>query len=248
MIFAAGLGTRLRPLTDTMPKALVPVDGVPMLRHVIDKLATYGYDDFVVNVHHFPDSIINFLKQPGIADVPGRTIAVSDERQLLRETGGGIRYARPLLEGTGSFLVHNVDILSDVDLAAFRAHAHPGAISTILVSERQTSRYLLFDDDLRLVGWTNITTGEVRSPYGNINPKDYRMLAFSGIHLMSDAIFEAFDKEKVDDRFPIIDFYVSVCDRYPIYGFCPERLRILDIGKVDSLAKAEELLKELQQG
>lgn len=248
MIFAAGLGTRLRPLTDTMPKALVPVGGVPMLRHVIDKLAGYGYDDFVVNVHHFPDAIIDFLKQPGVADVPGRKIAVSDERDLLRETGGGIRHARPLLEGTGGFLVHNVDILSDVDLAAFRAHVRPEAISTILVNERQTSRYVLFNDEMRLVGWTNVTTGEVRSPYGNINPKDYRMLAFSGIHWMSDAIFDAFDKEKVDERFPIIDFYVSVCDRYPIYGYCPEKLRLLDIGKVDSLAKAESLLQELQQG
>lgn len=246
MIFAAGLGTRLKPLTETLPKALVPVAGKPLLFHVMQRLATFGYDDFVVNVHHFPDAIIKYLMNPDVA-VEGRRIAVSDERALLRETGGGIRYARPLLEGSGSFLVHNVDILSDIDLAWFRAQARPQAISTILVSERKTQRYLLFDDDMRLVGWTNLATGEVRSPYGNIDVQKYRMLAFSGIHCMSDSIFDAFDKEKVGDRFPIIDFYVSVCDRYPVYGVCPKELRILDVGKVDTLAKAEEMLRELQQ-
>lgn len=227
-----------------MPKALVPVDGVPMLQHIIEKLSAFGYDDIVVNVHHFPDQIIDFIKR---SDIPGCTISVSDERDLLRETGGGVRYARPLLEGTGGFLVHNVDILSDVDLASFRAQARPEAVSTILVSERQTQRYFLFDDDMRLVGWTNLATGQVRSPFGNIDPARYRMLAFAGIHYMSDAIFAAFDKEKVGDRFSITDFYISACDRYPVYGVCPEKLRLLDIGKIDSLAKAEELLKELRQ-
>lgn len=234
-------------MTDTMPKALVPVGGVPMLRHIIDKLATFGYDDFVVNVHHFPDQIIDYLKTPEVSGVPGRKIAVSDERDLLRETGGGVRFARPLLEGSGGFLVHNVDILSDVNLAGFRAQVRPEAVSTILVSERKTQRYCLFDDDLRLVGWTNIATGEVRSPYGQIDPSRYRMLAFAGIHYMSDSIFAAFDNEKVGDRFSIIDFYISVCDRYPVYGVCPGDVRLLDIGKIDSLAKAGELLKELQQ-
>ena len=247
LIFAAGLGTRLRPLTDTMPKALVPVGGVPMLGHVIQKLSGFGYDDFVVNVHHFPDQIIDYLKAPEIA-IPGRKIAVSDERDLLRETGGGVRFARPLLEGTGGFLVHNVDILSDVDLGYFRSQARPGAVSTILVSERKTQRYFLFDDDMRLVGWTNIATGEVRSPYGNIDPSRYRMLAFAGIHYMSDSIFTVFDNEKAGERFSIADFYISICDRYPVYGVCFKDLRLLDIGKTDSLAKAEELLKELQQG
>lgn len=244
MIFAAGLGTRLRPLTDSIPKALVPVGGVPMLSRVMDKLSSYGYDDIVVNVHHFPDAIIDFLKDPGISK--GRKIEVSDERGLLRETGGGVRFARKLLEGGGGFLVHNVDILSDVDLSLFRSKVRPDAVSTILVSERSTQRYFLFDGSMRLVGWTNVATGEVRSPFGQIDPSRYRKLAFAGIHYMSDAIFDAFDTEKVGDRFSITDFYISVCDRYPIYGVCPDCLLLMDIGKVTSLAKAEALLDEMQ--
>lgn len=245
MIFAAGLGTRLKPLTDTIPKALIPVCGKPLLWHVMSKLSAAGYDDFVVNVHHHPDAIIEYLATPEISSL-GK-ISVSDERDLLRETGGAVSYARELLKGSGNFLIHNVDILSNLDLSWFRSNLRPEAISTILVSQRKTQRYLLFDDDLRLCGWTNIATGEIKSPYGKIDPSKYRMLAFAGIHYMSEAIFNAFDKEKAGDRFPIIDFYVSVCDRYPIYGVCPENLQLIDVGKIDTLSQAEAYVKALRQ-
>ena len=246
MIFAAGLGTRLKPITDTMPKALVPVCGQPLLYHVITKLVAAGYDDLVVNVHHFPDRIIHYLHTHDF----GARIAVSDERDFLRETGGGIKFARPLLDFSTPptaplemtnepFLVHNVDIVSNLDLKWLREQHREGALATVVVSERKTQRYLLFDDDGRLKGWTNIATGEVRSPYPDIDPDRYRKLAFAGIHLMSPAIFEAFDAYGFGDRFSIMDFYLRACADYPIYAAVPPDFRMVDVGKFDQLPDAE---------
>ena len=241
MIFAAGLGTRLRPLTDTMPKALVPVAGAPLLAHVIRRLKGAGYDRLVVNVHHFPEQIRQYLS---VHDF-GVHIDISDESGLLLETGGAVRHARPLLEGADRFLVHNVDIISDLDLAWFERQWRPEALATLLVSERKTSRYLLFDDDLRLVGWTNVSTGEVRSPYPSLDVSACRRLAFAGIHGMSSKILDVM--EDFPERFPIMDFYLQVCDRHPIYAALPERLRLVDVGKFDSLAEAERLAMEILQ-
>lgn len=252
MIFAAGLGTRLKPITDTMPKALVPVCGQPLLYHVITKLVASGYDDLVVNVHHFPDRIIHYLHSHDF----GAKIAVSDERDFLRETGGGIKFARPLLDfSTPStaplemtnepFLVHNVDIVSNLDLKWLREQHREGALATVVVSERKTQRYLLFDDDGRLKGWTNIATGEVRSPYPDIDPDQYRKLAFAGIHLISPAIFAAFDQYGFGDRFSIMDFYLRACADHPIYAAVPPDFRMVDVGKFDQLPDAEATCADL---
>ena len=229
MIFAAGLGTRLKPITDTLPKALVPVGGQPLLSHVIRKLVSAGYDHLVVNVHHFPDLIIDYLKEHDF----GVQVDVSDERDFLLETGGGIAHARP-------FLVHNVDILSNLDLGWLREQHRPDALATLLVSDRKTQRYLLFREDGRLAGWTNLATGEVRSPYPDLDPSACRMLAFSGIHYMSCGIFQAFEALEMPERFPIMDFYLKACDRYPIYAAVPQDLQLLDVGKLDTLAQAEQ--------
>lgn len=239
LIFAAGLGTRLKPITDTLPKALVPINGKPLLYHVITKLKNAGISDFVINVHHFPDSIIGYVHEQ---DDFGVNVSFSDERDFLRETGGGIEYARPLLEGE-PFIVHNVDILSDLDLKRFVSQAHPDALSNILVSNRKTQRYFLFDDQTRLVGWTNLATGEVKSPYGDIDPSRFRKYAFAGIHCVSDRIFKVFDEDGWDGRFSITDFYIKECDKHPIYGIVPDNLHILDVGKIDSLSEAEEFCK-----
>ena len=268
MIFAAGLGTRLKPITDTMPKALVPVCGQPLLYHVITKLVANGYDDLVVNVHHFPDRIIHYLHSHDF----GARIAVSDERDFLRETGGGIKFARPLLdfstpptaplemtktlsfrpsEARGEiyrqepFLVHNVDIVSNLDLKWLREQHREGALATVVVSERKTQRYLLFDDDGRLKGWTNVKTGEVRSPYPDIDPSKLRKLAFAGIHLMSPAIFDAFDQLGFGDRFSIMDFYIQACAAYPIYAAVPPAFQMVDVGKFDTLPAAEAHCAEI---
>ena len=191
MVFAAGLGTRLKPITDTLPKALVRVCGEPLLAHVLRKLQASGYTEAVVNVHHFPELIREYL---GSHDF-GLTIKISDESQALLETGGGIAHARPLLDPLDEpFLVHNVDIVSNVDLSWFRSQARPEALATLLVSDRPTQRYLLFrPEDGRLVGWTNLATGEVRSPLKDLEPSACLRYAFSGIHLLSPAIFDAFE-------------------------------------------------------
>lgn len=242
LIFAAGLGTRLRPLTDTMPKALVPVGGKPLLYHVAHKLKSAGFKELVINIHHFPDAIIDYVKAE---DSFGMKVSFSDERDLLRETGGGIRHARPFLEG-GPFLVHNVDILSDLDIGWFLSQAKPEAVSSVLVSDRKTQRYLLFDNDMRMVGWTNVATGEVRSPYPELDPDKCRRYAFSGVHLISDRIFTIFDDDGWGERFPIMDFYIEECASHPIYGILPEHLRMMDIGKVTTLNEAESFLTTLK--
>ena len=252
MIFAAGLGTRLKPITDTMPKALVPVCGQPLLYHVITKLVAAGYDDLVVNVHHFPDQIIHYLHSHDF----GARIAVSDERDFLRETGGGIHFAKRLLtedeipgqagnDGTEPFLVHNVDIVSNLDLGWLREQFREGALATLVVSERKTQRYFLFDEGNRLKGWTNIATGEVRSPFPDIDPDQCRKLAFAGIHLMSPAIFDAFDRYGFGDRFSIVDFYLRACADYPIYAAVPPDFQLVDVGKFDALPEAEATCRQL---
>ena len=230
LIFAAGLGTRLRPLTDTMPKALVPVAGKPLLEHVAGKLVAAGYDDLVINVHHFADQIRAYAAARGDWGVH---VAFSDETDLLRETGGGIRHAEPLLAGTEPFLVHNVDILSNLDLAWFRAQHRPGDLATILVSDRPTQRYFLFDDDGRLVGWTNLATSMVRSPYPGIDPDQCTRLAFSGIHLISPDIFPLM--REWPEKFPIVDFYLSVCRTHAVRAAVMPGLELHDVGKLAEL-------------
>jgi len=262
MIFAAGLGTRLKPLTDTMPKALVPVAGKPLLQHVMDKLQAAGFHDLVVNVHHFAQQIINYLAGTGVS--------ISDESSHLLETGGGIKRAAHLLmqdNDAKRFLIHNVDILSNVNLQAFW-QAGEGRDATLLVSERDTQRYLIFDPDMRLVGWTNIKTGEVKSPYPAVlaafhedyiaptNPINvqtspffreagsgpYHLLAFAGIHQMSTSMLPLMDN--YPSRFSIIDFYLQQCATSRIYGFVQPDLRLMDVGKLDTLTAAEQFLHE----
>ena len=238
MVFAAGLGTRLRPITDSLPKALVPVCGQPLLYHTLHKLKAAGYSDVVVNVHHFAGQIKEYLATHDF----GMHIGISDESSALLETGGGILHAKDLLLPLDKpFLVHNVDIVSNLDIAWFRAQMRPGALATLLVSERKTQRYLLFDDEMRLVGWTNIGTGEVRSPYPDLDPSACRRFAFAGIHNMAPEIFAAFEETGFSGRFPIMDFYLAACARYPIYGVVAENLQLVDVGKIDTLPEAERI-------
>ena len=240
MIFAAGLGTRLKPLTDTMPKALVRIGGEPLIKHVVLRLKEAGFQRIVVNVHHFAQQIIDYLEEN---EHFGLDIRISDETEQLLETGGGIKKARDLFDPHSPVLIHNVDILSNVDLTAFYDHAcSSGAEATLLVSERQTKRYLLFDDEYRLVGWTNKETGEVKSPHNWVKDElqSLQMLAFSGIHVFSPALFPMMDQWP--DRFPIIDVYLNACATHPLSGYVADNLRMIDVGKLDSLQQAEEFL------
>ena len=238
MIFAAGLGTRLKPLTDRIPKALVSVGGEPLLKRVIFQLKDAGFTRIVVNVHHFSQQIIDYLRENNNF---GMDIRISDESDKLLETGGGIKKAWSLFDQTEPILIHNVDILSNVNLQKFYQNAPLAA--RLLVSERTTKRYLLFDDTMRLVGWTNIETGEVKSPYPGLNPKDYQMYAFSGIHMVAPSLFPLMEDEP--DKFPIMDFYLRHCDKVRIEGYVKNDLKLMDVGKQETLKEAEAFLQQL---
>ena len=241
MIFAAGLGTRLRPITDTIPKALVPVCGKPLLYHTICKLRDAGYDDIVVNVHHFPEQIREYLQTHDF----GVKISISDESEQLLETGGGILKAKDLLISDEPFLVHNVDIVSNLDLARLQAATRPEDLATLVVSQRDTRRYLLFDDDMRLVGWTDTATGEVRSPYPGLDPSACHKYAFSGIHNISPSVFSAMDSLGFTGRFPIMDFYLKACADFSILGYLAQDLKMVDVGKIETLSDAEKVCATL---
>lgn len=255
MIFAAGLGTRLKPLTDRMPKALVSVGGEPLLKRVIFQLKDAGFTRIVVNVHHFANQIIDYLRDN---DNFGMDIRISDESDKLLETGGGIKKAWPLFDQSEPILIHNVDILSNVDLRKFYQMETKDLLgdsssmelsdqaplaARLLMSERKTKRYLLFDETMRLVGWTNIETGEVKSPYPNLDPKKYKMYAFSGIHMVAPSLFSLMDDEP--DKFPIMDFYLKHCDKVRIEGYVKNDLKLMDVGKQETLREAEQFLKNL---
>lgn len=266
MIFAAGKGTRLKPLTDEMPKALVPVAGKPLIRHVVDKLYASGFNDFVVNVHHFADMLEGY--GPEIMDGKEMRLRFSDERNELLETGGGIKHAAPLLSDSDRFLIHNCDILSNVCLKDFWQEGEE-AEATLLVSQRETQRYLIFDGDMRLVGWTNIKTGEVKSPFpavhqafnpkyvgteipyaqffnnNKIVPEMYQLFAFAGIHQMKTSLLK--EMGAWEDKFSIIDFYLAMCHQHVIKGCVQPGLKLLDVGKLDTLDAAASFLSSLDE-
>lgn len=242
MIFAAGLGTRLKPLTDRMPKALVPVAGRPMLEHVILKLKAAGFNELVINIHHFGEQILDFLRANQNF---GLTIHISDERDCLLDTGGGIRKAEPFFRGNEPFLIHNVDILSDTDLKAlYEYHRQSGNDATLLASRRKTVRYLLFDENERLCGWINKDTLQTKPEGFAYDPEHHREYAFSGIHVISPSLFQYMD-EQWTGKFSIMDFYLQTCHEARIGGRLTDTLRLIDIGKPETLTLAEEFLASL---
>lgn len=235
MIFAAGLGTRLKPITDTMPKALVPLAGKPLLQWQVEKLRDAGITDIIVNVHHFPDMIIDAVRaNKGW----GCNITVSDERDLLLDTGGGLKKAlTPYTLHRTSILACNVDILSNIDLRALlRAYEQTG-VSQLVVSERDTQRYLCFDVQNRLCGWTNIKTGELKG-------KDGRHLAFSGCQILTPEAL-ALLKDMPQDKFSLIDFYLEIMDKAPLKAYVPADYRMMDVGKIDQIEQAEVFAESL---
>lgn len=260
MIFAAGLGTRLKPLTDRIPKALVRVGGKPLIEYVLKNLVAAGSKRIVVNVHHFANQIIEYLQQNDF----GVDIRVSDETEMLLDTGGGIKNAAPFFNNSEPVLIHNVDILSNVDLRALYNYACEAEIeqkvdAVLLVSLRKTKRYLIFNKDMRLVGWTNVDTGEVKSPYETLHeltftqPYDnnnvtneqygYTLFAFSGIHVIGNKVFEAMNE--CSAKFPIMDFYLQYAKDLHFVGKLKNNLKLMDVGKLDTLAEADAFVKQL---
>ena len=237
MIFAAGLGTRLKPLTDTMPKALVPINGKPLLQWQVEKLRDAGITDIVVNVHHFPDQIIDAVRAN---NGWGCNILISDERDELLDTGGGLRKAKELF-GNEPILACNVDILSNIDISLLSASCLVHCLGSLVVSQRDTQRYLLFDEENILRGWTNIATGEVRPASISAKVGGLRKMAFSGMQILSPAIFEHMDKvvEEKGNKFSLIDLYLSLCDRYTFRAYVPHNYRMMDVGKINQIGEAE---------
>ena len=238
-ILAAGLGTRLKPLTDTMPKALVPVCGKPLLQHQIERLAAAGFTRIVINVHHFADQIVDFVEKYKLQSAKNKDVEllISDERTELLETGGALRHAVHLFDPNMPVLVHNVDILHNVNIAEF--YAQHLAAATLLVSHRDTSRYLVFDDDHHLIGWTNIKTGEVKGKAQPLGDRG-KLLAFSGIHVISPSMFA--EMQTWPARFSIIDFYLDACQHSVIRGVEVPGFQMVDVGKLDTLARAVDFL------
>lgn len=236
LIFAAGLGTRLYPLTADRPKALVEVAGKPMLRRVIENVKAAGVTNVVVNVHHFADKIIRYLEEN---DCFGIDITVSDERSQLLETGGGLLKARPLLDGTEPILLHNADILTDLDLTRITPQGH----ATLLTAPRESSRRLLFGrTDGLLHGWLNTQTGETRPDGFVYDPAIHEPLSFQGIHLFDPSLFdelEAYASQLDTPAFSITPFYLHCAARGKRIAACTlTGYRWFDIGRPASLAAA----------
>lgn len=250
LIFAAGLGTRLKPLTDTMPKALVPLAGKTLLQWQVEKLRDAGITDIFVNVHHFPDLIIDTVRQN---EGWSTSITISDERDQLLDTGGGLRKIineqfKTLNE---PILACNVDILSNIDINSLIARYESTGLSQLVVSDRKTQRYLLFDETGMLRGWTNIKTGE-RKPQNLPSPiTNYRHLAFSGMQILSPEVLVRLN-EMTQEKFSLIDFYLHLCEtnsltspESPLLAYIPVNYRMMDVGKIEQIQEAENFAKSL---
>lgn len=234
MIFSAGLGTRLRPFTHTAPKALAKVNGIPLLQRNIQFLQHHGLQNFVINIHHFGEQIIDFLAQNQNF---GAEIEISDERENLLETGGGLLFARNFLEKEEFFIAMNADILTEIDITKLiEFHKKNEACVSLAVSARESSRKLIFDKDHRLCGWRNENTGETK---GNLPPKNTVSLAFSGIHCINGSIFEKMSRR---GKFSIIDEYLDLMREEKIMGYLHESI-VMDIGKPEAIQEAEKIFK-----
>lgn len=237
MILAAGLGTRLKPFTNSTPKALVPILGKPVIEHVILKLKKQGFNEVIINIHHFGDQIIDFIKSKNYFDI---RIEFSDERDKLLDTGGAIKKASWFFDADESILIHNTDIISDVNLSAvYDNHIQNKAMATLVVNERKSSRYLFFDENNNLKGWVNEKSGKTISS-SDYNPLKHHKLAFFGIHVLSGSAVSYM--KDFPDKFSIIDFYLSICDKNSVHAFLANDNYMVDVGKLESLDRAEEFL------
>lgn len=263
MILAAGLGTRLKPWTLSHPKALVPVGGVPMLERIVRKLEREGFDNIIINIHHFGDQIIDFVASREWS----ANISISDERGRLLDTGGGILNASQLLlQDNSPVLIHNVDILSSADLGwLMKTHQEQEDAVSLLVSNRKSSRKLIFDDRMRLMGWHNLSTGALRrSGLATDSEWDVIEKTATGETLAADNKFSEFsfsgisvlDVTKViplmssimgSQVFPIMDFFLSKENRLNQRGVLDANLQLIDIGKPETLAEAASMLQMIEK-
>jgi len=224
LILAAGLGTRLKPVTNHIPKALVESEGKTLLQHTIEHLKNNGIRQIIINVHHFPDQIIDFLNKHRNFGVE---IAISDESDRLLDTGGGLKNAEWFFAGHDPLVVRNVDIISDLDLRTMESfHKHSHALATLAVRIRETSRYLIFDEDNLLCGWRNLLTRQVLLP--RTSGKRLQDYAFSGIQILNP---ELLSKITEKGKFTLIDLYLRLCAEERILGYLEMNSKWRDAGK-----------------
>lgn len=234
MIFAAGLGTRLRPFTNSKPKALVELNGKPLLQHNIEYLIKFGVKDIIVNVHHFSEMIIDFLASKNNF---GINIQISDESKKLLDTGGGLKKTAHFFDDGKPFILYNTDIICNTNInVVYNTHLQSKAIATLFVRERESSRYLLFDNSNKLCGWENVKTDEkiISRKFS-----EFHRLAFSGVHIIDPNIFKYFPDV---DKFSIIDFYLQVSKEENIIGFNHNKDFWFDVGSAEKLNEAETFL------
>lgn len=237
LIFAAGLGTRLREHTSEKPKALVQIAGKPLLQHAIEKLMAYQIADITINVHHFADQVIAFLKNHPFPEI---SIRISDERDELLDTGGGLKKAEHFLNGSEPILICNVDVISNLDLKVLENyHRSSGSLATLAVRQRETSRYLMFDKSLQLTGWKNYSNGETKiareDSFADADP-----FAFCGIQIVQPEIFRLISEK---GKFSIIDLYLRLARNETIRAFVDTSSIWMDLGKPDQLQIAENLFR-----
>ena len=225
-ILAAGLGTRLRPLTDDRPKALVDINGKPLLDITLQRLMAAGVKRCVVNVHYFGDMLIDYLQR----HTWPFEVVISDEREQLLNTGGALKHAAPLFSGTEPVLVHNVDILSDIDFQALeRHHLECGNLVTLCTSHRTTKRMLLFD-----------AAGHIVARCGTVDATGLTPMAFSGVSMVSPALFPLLPPD--DHPYPAIDTYLDLARRHPIGSFVHPYDHWLDVGTPEAVEKAKNII------
>lgn len=235
MILAAGLGTRLKPITDELPKALVEINGKTLLEIAIRNLIENDFRRIIINVHHFADKVKDFINKNTFA----ADIFISDESDLLLDTGGGIKHAQKLFDDS-PILVHNVDIISNLNLKEFyQYHISDDSVASLVVSNRKSNRYLLFDNDNILCGWQDVNKDE------KIIVRDESRLnqfAFSGIHILNPHLMDSFPDEKV---FSVIKAYLKIAGTEDIHAYVSDEIKWIDVGKIDSLEKASQLIRSI---
>ncbi len=236
MIFAAGLGTRLKPVTEKIPKALVELGGVPMIERLITNLKAVGVIEIIINLHHYPEMIVDFIHKKKSFDI---SISFSDETDNLLETGGGLLKAAGFFNDDKPFFVHNADVLTNLNLAEMLAyHNTKNPLATLFVQKRKTSRYLEFDHLMHLCGWKNIKTGETISTRTSPDKTDF---AFNGIHIIDPKIFKLIDRS---GKFSIIRAYLDLAKNHSIIGYKDQEASFVDIGKPENLKEAERAINQ----
>ncbi len=236
MVLAAGLGTRLGKFTESCPKALVKVGSNTLLEIILNKLRIAGFNSVIINVHHFADQIISYLKANNNF---GMTILISDESDKLMDTGGALLMALPLIPSNNQLLVHNVDVISSIDLNLFiRTHLTRKACATLAVRDRKSSRKLVFGNDLTLEGWINTSTQERLQVKETITP-NAKLLAFNGIHLVDPGCLRSY---KVYPR-PVINMYLELAKTQKVIGFFDHSDTWYDLGKAEQLIEFEKKIK-----